>query len=465
MMISYLIKVTLVWSILLLLYELVFKKSHHFSLNRMYLILALLAGIVLPVVPLHFSWIAEGTKTLNDFSPKIISADDPVPVQNVAGHILNVFQWWQVIFGLYTSGSILFLAVGITDMVHIYTRRKYSNAETMQGYHFYKTGKTHAPFSFMGRIFISRPEQYAPQELIYILKHEAAHNKQKHWVDNIFVQFVLVIFWFHPLVWRYRYLIKLAHEYEADKIAATDHVYEYGHFLLQQVLLKGTPGIAHSFHYSPIKNRISMLTNNKKTSSWKYLLLVPALMGCAVLLAQSSTYAQRIKEGNVTTFKGNKFYWKEEQADANVEYPALENKAIVKVNNEEVFLQDATAAMEKKNMDRLWKAGDYLKEQLVNKVGKVSDSLMSIGIENIVTDKEGKVIYYDVRFMSADKNGVFINEPFGQEKEYSKIVDEIIAASPQWVFAIEGTGNYKFAYLGVSIQMKPFKAMVKRRIR
>ena len=50
-MVLYLIKTTLIWSVLLIVYVLAFSKATSFRANRIYLLFSLAAGIVLPVLP------------------------------------------------------------------------------------------------------------------------------------------------------------------------------------------------------------------------------------------------------------------------------------------------------------------------------------------------------------------------------------------------------------------------------
>jgi beta-lactamase regulating signal transducer with metallopeptidase domain len=141
----------------------------------------------------------------------------------------------------------------------------------------------------MGRVFLTSTAFSDPKELEYIILHEAAHSTRKHWLDLWISQLACMLFWFHPLIWRYRYLLRLQHEYEADSMAAGKDPYSYGQFLLRQTLLRGVPAIAHSFHFSPIKNRIHMLTKKQSFSpgNWNYLLLIPVLLGCTLLMANT----------------------------------------------------------------------------------------------------------------------------------------------------------------------------------
>ncbi|RYG30825.1 MAG: energy transducer TonB, partial [Chitinophagaceae bacterium] len=52
---AYLIKVSLAWTLFLLLFELVFRHNGKFTANRLYLVFSLLAGLIIPIIPMPFA--------------------------------------------------------------------------------------------------------------------------------------------------------------------------------------------------------------------------------------------------------------------------------------------------------------------------------------------------------------------------------------------------------------------------
>jgi len=297
-MLVYLLKATTVWLVLLLLFEAFFKNNGRFSANRLYLLLSITVGLLLPLVtvptniPIAFSkQQAKSTTAAN-----IITAQAPVykAVKATTAIIPNKPEKSRVdmryiIALLYSIGVSLLLLKCAIELFKIASLLRRKERLIINGHSLIITGKPHAPYSFASHIFIQDPAHYTPQELEYIIRHEAAHQQQKHWLDLWLAQLACIAFWFHPLLWRTRYLLRLQHEYEADYIAADSDAYNYGHFLLQQALLSGVPSIAHSLHASPIKNRIAMLTKKRtaKARGLKYLLLVPTLLACTYLVANA----------------------------------------------------------------------------------------------------------------------------------------------------------------------------------
>ena len=310
----YLLKVTAVWLVLLLLFEAFFKSNGRFTANRLYLILSIAVGLLLPLItvptnlPIAFSkQQAIGTTTAHAITTQapvykaVKATTATIPIKTEKSRVDILF----IIALIYSIGVTLLLLKCAIELFKIAALLRRKQRVIINGHSIIITGKSHAPYSFAGYIFIQDPANYTPQELAYIIRHEAAHQQQKHWLDLWLTQLACITLWFHPLLWRTRYLLRLQHEYEADHIAADSDAYTYGHFLLQQALLNGVPSIAHSFHASPIKNRIAMLTKKQTATArgLKYLLLVPALLACTYLVANAQKSSTPTPKPNAVAAK------------------------------------------------------------------------------------------------------------------------------------------------------------------
>lgn len=466
-MLIYLLKVTVIWMIFLLLFEGLYKKSRWFNANRFFLVLALLTGIVLPMIPWSFPESPAREAVVNNWNvlSRISPAAEAHP-ETPARHA----GWETILSGIYGGGLLVFFVIHIREVIGITRSVAYGSYENRNGHKIFTGNKPHAPYSFMNRVFIYRPGQYTSQELEYMIRHEQAHVRNKHWLDLLLLQFFCMVFWFHPLVYRYRHLLKLTHEYQADDFAAGDNHYGYGHFLLQQTLLKGVPSIAHSFHFSPIKNRINMLTQTKAMrSGWKYAIALPALFCCTFLMAQSHRPDARIRKGNITIYKGNTFEWGSEIIDTvpvldpvsgeELVHVSRHSPGIVKVNQEKVFNESEVsipARYRRSNMD----FSDYLMKELKSRSKLIPGSVTRIQIRNAVIDKNGKMIYYDIMYLNADMSG--LNMPgFSGNPALDPVIEEIIDRSGDWNPAMKnGKPVYSFIAGTTSVALKPlhFKA-------
>lgn len=460
-MITYLIKVTVIWAIFLFLYEWLFKRNSTFTLNRIYLFGALAAGLVLPLIAWDITLFKNGLSGVAAINNGIQNLAGPeITAAQAVGGTERTVDWFEVIKWLYMAGVILFAIISFREVGLILRTAIYGRFTTAQGHKIFSSKKKHAPFSFMGWVFISRPEQYTEEELHYIVKHEDGHNCRKHWLDMILIQMILIVFWFHPLVWYFRYLLKLTHEYEADKIAAEDNAYDYGHFLLQQTLLKGTPSIAHSFHFSPIKNRITMLTNTKKKNSWKYLSAIPVLLTCTFVFAKSNPSGQRIREGNVTTYNGHRFYWDMEKIDSmQVMDPTTrettwvftrKESSIARMDNDSVYVNEdgmITQAQFRHNGQQFY---EYLESKFKSVHPEIPDSISEIRVMNVVLDQNGKVSYYDMR-CTTTRNVYDLSAADTPFPHYRKTVERIMNESPDWLPAMYKGKNVNVLLGGFSL--------------
>ena len=448
---TYLIKASLIWFLFLLLFRLLYRKSDKFLLSRAFLFTGLLSGIILPLIPLSFSQVAYPAAAIKEFS-NVLQNVRVADNSNAAATDWDV-DWSRVLLFIYLAGTVVFLLLNIREVISIIRMAAYGSYEQKQGYRIFRTGITHAPFSFMGWIFITDPAHYERAELDYIIRHEAAHNQCKHWLDVLMLQLTLMVFWFHPLVWVYRYYLKQEHEYEADAIASEGQAYEYGHFLLRQVLLKGTPAIAHSFHFSPIKNRITMLTNDRKTNKWKYLAVLPALLCCGILIAKPASDTRRVKNGNVTIYKGNKFYWQDARTDSVLVEDMTTGErvwtfmradaSIIRVNKDSVQLA---------NLEDFTSNGsgikNYYTDEFRKRAGALPDSLEELQIKNLVISDAGRIIYYDAYWFSA---GTYkeVTDPY-----FSDLINTITEKSPDWSFG-QRPRTMVYVQVGFSIPLKP----------
>ena len=438
-MTDYLLKVTLIWALMLGLYELLYRKSTAFTLNRLYLFFALFAGVLLPLIPLpvpsgNASGLVEVNRNMQHLDRAVLPT--AAPGTEAAGIDVGTLLIW-----LYCAGALITLVISLREVVLILRTAVYGQYTTISGYKIFSSNRPHAPFSFMGWVFIAGPSLYDEKGLQYIFRHEEAHNQHWHWFDMMLMQLFFIVFWFHPLIWRFRYLLKLNHEYEADHYASGNNAYEYGHFLLQQTLLKGTPIIAHSFHFSPIKNRIFMLTQKRKSASWKYVIVVPALLTCSLLFAKSEVTSQRVRVGDKTTYNGHEFLWQKEALDSILLEDPVTGKTLTRVARRAgaIYRMDGDSVYDNESEKIVPAQFRYKNEDLrgyilrnLNKATTIPDSVKMISLTNMVIDESGKLVYYDIDCIT-DANKYTLSDPASPLHSYGKLIEHIIAESPAWV--------------------------------
>src|SRR5690606_5454898 len=186
-------------------------------------------------------------------------------------------------------------------------------------------------------------------------------------------------------------------EYEADQQAASGKVHQYGSFLLRETLLRGAPAITHSFHFSPLKNRITMLTQKTKSTGWRYLFVLPLLLSCGFLMAQTASNVDRIQNGNQVVFKGNTFTWMERPSVKQVIYTSHamddyyvddspQQPVIHRMNGDSVYLNDMVGlpAQFRHGTEGFYA---FANREFRERVKDLPKDIYDIQINNLVLDK------------------------------------------------------------------------------
>jgi TonB family protein len=133
-----------------------------------------------------------------------------------------------------------------------------------------------------------------------IAAHEQAHAGQWHSADILMIEMVMIINWFNPVVYFYRFAIKYIHEFIADRQAiksGTDKA-DYALLLLSQTF--NTPAhrlVNPFFNHSLLKQRIMMLQKNKsnRVALAKYGLSAPLFILMLVLSSATITNSRTVR--------------------------------------------------------------------------------------------------------------------------------------------------------------------------
>lgn len=267
------------------LYRLLLHKEHCLRLNRFFLLttlaLSLLIPLVHPTVPVT-SYSVSGNGYL--ISLPIQGEETPLtsPTQREAATGLpntNSIGPWQIIALLYWAGvalSLLLLAaryIATWRKLHLFSfsAQSYNSGSSQRHYYVADDDNIDSSFSFFNHVAINR-QDLTNEESDQVLAHELAHVRQRHSWDTLFVQLVRCLLWFNPFAWLYVRELSTIHEYLADEAVLRQGNEEtYSHYL--QLLFKQATGMKYSpivnnFHFSTIKNRITMMNQPKSHRGW-----------------------------------------------------------------------------------------------------------------------------------------------------------------------------------------------------
>ncbi len=306
-MLSYIIHTTVIWLISLLFYVLFLRRETFFQWNRLYLGFTFLLGVLLPLYPMsatlppiQFEETHYIRQAIN-LKENIIREVSHQPIG--FGH--EAIAWFLLL-----CGSLISLLLISRDLWWMHKLYRQANVYPYAEWTIVETHAAHTPFSWGHYLFIRSRHAYSDLQFEIILQHEAVHRQRRHYADTLLLSLFQLIFWFHPLLYCYRYFIKLTHEFEADS-QKTANTEVYGHFLISQAIGTVSPLLAHTFSSSPLKNRIMMLTQKKSTrlKALKYMAIVPVLLTSMVMISYAQQKVPQKKDlGNGTfEYNGNVF--------------------------------------------------------------------------------------------------------------------------------------------------------------
>jgi hypothetical protein len=145
-----------------------------------------------------------------------------------------------------------------------------------------------APCSFGNNIFIN-PEKYDWDTYNQILLHEKIHIREKHSVDIMIAELVLIFQWFNPFAWIYRREIESNLEFLTDdKLMQKEKIDKQSYQLsLMKVSAPHFPlSLTTNYNQSILKKRIAMMNTKRSNlhTAWKYFFLLPVFAFLACLL-------------------------------------------------------------------------------------------------------------------------------------------------------------------------------------
>ena len=252
----YFIKIIGCSGVMFLYYRLFLKDKTFHHYNRFYLLATMFISLFLPLIKVDYFTI--------EVNKNLYLLLDRFNVLEPNKNRENDNLYFPIIYSALGLVSFLFIGKLVIGLVRIQQLKKEYPKENVNGYNFYMTNLSDAPFSFFKNLFWKQTIALDSTLGKQILKHEIVHIEQKHSLDKILVEIVTSIFWFNPMFYLIKKEISLIHEYLADHKA----VKKSGTKAFAQMLLEshfsGTVLPATSpFLNSNLKKRIKMLQKPK----------------------------------------------------------------------------------------------------------------------------------------------------------------------------------------------------------
>ena len=295
-LIIYLIQVNLALVLFYLLYAFLFKRDTFLHLRRFYFISSIVFSLLYPLL------VVPGLSDVFNFmkdEPTVVEATvffEAPTMQMIVEQPQEVVKsfnipWQQILSVIYIAITLFFISRFLWQLISIFRMRFKSKKTIVSGVEVYNLATEITPFSFFGMIFINT-NMHTEEELNQIIIHEHTHVKERHSLDVMLIEVLLLFSWWNPFVWFFKREMAMNLEYLADKGVLREGVdsREYQYHLLRLTYHETAVQIVNNFNVSQLKQRIMMMNKTKSSSLKlaKYLLMLPMFF---VLIAANSVYA------------------------------------------------------------------------------------------------------------------------------------------------------------------------------
>lgn len=271
-------------SALYLLYKLVFAKSSHFTVNRVFLLGVIPVSLVLTSITLPGSIQPEATVLLKEV---MVSFSQTPAVSFITTDLAML---------LYFCISVTLIIRLVFSFIHLQLIKRKSVYENGVFY----TENDYGVFSFMQSIYAY--SGIKEHDLNLMITHEKVHIKKHHSIDMIYYELLCAFLWILPATWLLKKELVQVHEFEADANTATkENEEQYCRLLIKETFHPSHHQLIHLFNNQPtLKTRIMMLTRPTQTPAWKYLFIFPMLLLLTLISANPArVFSQETKSENV----------------------------------------------------------------------------------------------------------------------------------------------------------------------
>lgn len=308
-MILYLLKSMLCALFFIILYVCLMEKESMHRFKRYFLLGSLVFSMLIPCVSLsiesdYFQMIekienkhfqeqngADLLVSSPGMAESIEAATTPKHIRQAEAE--SILPWKNILFLLYGCTTLALLGRFLWNLYRVIRLTKGASAEYYERAKLLVIDRLNTSFSFFNYIFIDKNDYLSKEVRRDILFHELIHVKQRHSADVLFVELLIVFFWFNPALYLYRRAMKLNHEFLADEgvINNTGDVCSYQKLLIAKAVSPCSFSLMSNFTYLITKKRLIMMTKttSKRIFLLKLIVLLPAFLFAGGLFSDKMT--------------------------------------------------------------------------------------------------------------------------------------------------------------------------------
>lgn len=255
-------------AILWMTYKAFFAYQSYFSINRIILLVIVGFGFFGPFVAATFyagiEW-ANVRVPGGQIAGNAISATLNEFIVRPGNNNKTGISIFQVLLLIYFTG-VAFQIARLAFNFNKLTRLFIASGKIKSGqFTFVLLPEGSASFSFFNWVFLDKSLIENDSDSNQIIVHEKIHSNQKHSIDILLVEFLLIWQWFNPFVYMLKKSVVENHEYLADRgtLNTMQNSSEYRLLLLQNIIQQGNYALTNNFSYKLIKKRLIMMEKEK----------------------------------------------------------------------------------------------------------------------------------------------------------------------------------------------------------
>ena len=256
-------------------YALLLSRETFFQLNRIYLVSAALLSFFIPLIQSDWVknlFITQKVQYTLYSSPVLLYRFKPIQDTH--------FTVGQLMVVIYLAGITLFMA---RFAFQLFSLSRIINKQ-----------QSTAAYSFFKKIKLGDGSNDI------IAAHEHAHAREWHSADVLIMEALMIINWFNPVVYLYRFAIKHIHEFIADRQALKTGTTkaDYAMLLVSQTFNAPAHRLVNPFFTkSLLKQRILMLQKNRsqQVALFKYFLSAPLFILMLILSSATVNNSKTIR--------------------------------------------------------------------------------------------------------------------------------------------------------------------------
>ncbi|MEL6557130.1 MAG: M56 family metallopeptidase [Bacteroidota bacterium] len=296
----YFLKFSICLAMFWVFYKALLEKESFHGFKRVYLMLSPVFSLLIPLITFttYVDPVATPVSGIMGTNTEML----PI-VENPSANSVNYMPYF--LWGAYLTGVLIFGIQFVRNIVDLQGKIRNNHKRNLNGITRVLLQEKISPHTFFNYIFYNRQQlenDEIPEEVHW---HEETHAREKHSLDVLLVELLIVFFWFNPVLYLLRKSMKLNHEFLADSFVIRKGISpsQYQNTLLAFTESSSRVSFANAINYSLIKKRFIIMKKQTKKSALlvRLLLTIPMLAILIYSCSEKEVLARQLADSNINS--------------------------------------------------------------------------------------------------------------------------------------------------------------------